>query len=131
MIEKIVLDFLSARLPVPVWMEEPPGPPNAIGTAFGEPGGNMPGPPERFVLVEKTGGGVEEGLGRATLAVQSYGKTLWDALQLNHAVKKAMEQLDELDSVCRVELNNDYHFSDVSTKCHRYQAIFDILYYED
>ena len=113
MIEKIVLDFLSERLPVPVWMEIPPN------------------PPERFVLLEKTGGGSEEGLCSATLAVQSYGKTLWDALQLNHVVKKMMAQLDELDSICKVDLNNDYHFSDPAMKQRRYQAVFDIIYYED
>lgn len=113
MIEKIVLDFLSERLIVPVWMEIPPG------------------PPERFVLLEKTGGYAEEGLHYATLAVQSYGNTLWDAMQLNNAVKKAMTQLDELDSICRVELNNDYHFSDPATKRRRYQAVFDVAYYEE
>lgn len=113
MIEKIVLDFLSARLPVPVWMEIPPN------------------PPERFALLEKTGGYAEEGLHYATLAVQSYGKTLWDVLQLNQAVKGAMEQLDELSSICRVDLNNDYHFSDPTTRRRRYQAVFDVVYYEE
>lgn len=113
MIEKTVLDFLAERLPVPVWMEIPPN------------------PPERFVLLEKTGGRVEEGLGHATMAVQSYGKALWDVLQLNKAVKDAMEQLDAMDSICRVELNNDYHFSDPVMKRQRYQSVFDILYYED
>lgn len=113
MIEKTVLDHLSARLSVPVWMEIPPS------------------PPECFVLLEKTGGRVEESLCYATLAVQSYGKTLWDAMQLNHTVKKAMEQLDELPSICRVELNNDYHFSDPATKRRRYQAVFDVVYYEN
>lgn len=113
MIEKIVLDFLLERLPVPAFAEEPPS------------------PPERFVLLEKTGGYAEEGLHYATLAVQSYGKTLWNVLQLNQAVKDAMEHLDELDSICRVELNNDYHFSDPTTRRRRYQAVFDILYYED
>lgn len=113
MIEKIVLDFLSERLPVPVWMEIPPN------------------PPDRFVLLEKTGGHAEEGLHYATLAVQSYGKTLWNVLQLNHAVKDAMGQLDELDSICRVELNNDYPFNDPATKRRRYQVVFDVVYYED
>lgn len=113
MIEKIVQDFLADRLPVPVWMEIPPN------------------PPERFVLLEKTGSYEEEGLHYATLAMQSYGKTLWNVLQLNQAVKNTMEHLDELDSICRVELNNDYHFSDPATKRRRYQAVFDVVYYED
>lgn len=113
MIEKTVLDFLSARLSVPVWMEIPPG------------------PPERFVVLEKTGGHFEEGLGYATLAVQSYGKTLWDALKLNQAVKDTMAQLDELPGICRVELNNDYRFSDPATKRRRYQAVFEVVYYEE
>lgn len=113
MIEKTVLDFLSGRLSVPVWLEIPPS------------------PPERFVLLEKTGGRVEEGLGNATMAVQSYGKSLWDVLKLNQAVKDAMAHLDELDCICRVELNDDYPFSDPTAKRRRYQAVFDIVYYED
>lgn len=113
MIEKIVLDFLSERLPIPVWMETPPD------------------PPQRFVLLEKTGGHEEDGLSYATLAVQTYGKTLWDVLQLNQAVKDEMKRLDELPSICWVELNNDYHFSDPATKRRRYQAVFDIIYYDD
>ncbi len=113
MIEKTVLDFLSKRLPVPVWLETPPN------------------PPERFVVLEKTGERGEEGLHYATLAVQSYGKTLWDALQLNAAVKSAMKDLDDLDCICRVSLNSDYPFSDPATKRRRYQAVFDVVCYEE
>lgn len=113
MIEKTVLDFLSERLPVPVWMDIPPN------------------PPQRFVLLEKTGGHEEDGLSYATLAVQSYGPALWDALQLNKMIKNAMQDLDELPSICRVELNNDYHFSDPAMRQRRYQAVFDIIYYDN
>ena len=111
MIEKIVLDYLTPRLSVPVLPEVPER------------------PPERFVIVEKTGGGIEEGLHTATLIVQSCAPQLLDALQLNEKAKAAMLELDALPDVCRVSLNNDYRFTDPTLKRRRYQAVFDIVYY--
>ena len=113
MIEKIVLDYLAPLLPVPVMLEIPPD------------------PPEKFVVLEKTGGRVENGLCYATLVVQSYGKTLWEALRLHETVKAVMRELDVLDGICRVELNSDYRFPDPAAKRRRYQAVFDVVYYGD
>lgn len=111
MIEETVRAFLAGRLEVPVWLELPPRPPGA------------------FVLVEKTGGFVENGLRHATLAVQAYGPRLLDAAQLDQAVVAQMEDLALCDDICRVELNSDYNFTDTENKRYRYQAVFDITYY--
>ena len=55
MIEELIQNFLSGRLSVPVRL-------------------TVPTPvPDRFVVLEKTGSGYEDGLYAATLAVQSYG----------------------------------------------------------
>lgn len=111
MIEQTVMDYLSALLDAPVLPEVPPS------------------PPARFCVVEKTGGGRSEGLYHATLAVQSYAPDLPGAMRLNEAAKDAMLALDELDGICRVELNTDYRFTDPSLKRRRYQAVFDVVYY--
>ena len=72
MIEKIVLDYLSENLNVPTYMEMPEH------------------QPERFVLIEKTGGLVEDFIHSATLALQSYAESMYEAAVLNEEVKKAM-----------------------------------------
>lgn len=111
MIEQTVIEYLSALLSVPVLAEIPPD------------------PPERFCVVEKTGGGRREGLYSAVLAVQSYAPAMPAVLRLNEAVKDAMLAMDELDGICAVELNADYRFTDPSLRRRRYQAVFDIVYY--
>lgn len=111
MIEKIVLDHLSTVLSVPVYLEIPENPPN------------------NFVLVEKTGSSRANQVNRATLAVQSWAKTMMTAAELNEQVKTAMEGLDDLDSVSACRLNSDYNFTDTMTKYYRYQAVFDLVFY--
>lgn len=111
MIEKIIYDYLTSALAVPVGLEIPAA------------------PPVSFAVIEKTGSGEENKIFSATVAVQSYGPTLWDAASLNEEVKAAMEQLDTLPEVCRCDLNSDYNFTDTSSKKYRYQAVFDIVHY--
>lgn len=111
MIEEIVLNFLTVKMNVPVFMEEPEE------------------KPDSYLIVEKTGSGVENFIWNASVSVQSYGKTLYDAAQLNSDVILAMQSLTTDSNVCRVELNSDYNFTDATTKRYRYQAIFDIVHY--
>lgn len=111
MIEKIVYDYLSNALDVPVRMEEEPD------------------APEVFVRIEKTGGGKREHIYTATLAVQSYAGSLFAAAELNEKVKKAMDDIVTLDEVCRSALNSDYNYTDTATKRYRYQAVYDLVHY--
>lgn len=111
MIEKIVLDYLNGALDVPVFMEVPAA------------------PPLRFVVLEKTGSSSENHIHRATIAVQSYGESLYEAARLNASVKAAMADLVVHDSICRAALNSDYNFTDTAQKRYRYQAVFDITHY--
>ena len=111
MIEKTIKDFLSKKLDVKVSAEIPNG-------------------EESFVVFEKTGGGEEEHLKYATIAIQSYAPSRHDAALLNEVVKSAMRKIDdELNEVCQCRLNSDYNFTDTSTKKHRYQAVYDLIYY--
>ena len=115
MIEKIVLDYLAETLDVPVYMQEPVN--------------SRPYDASSFVVIEKTGSGKENRVSNATIAVQSYAPTLYEAASLNEQVKEAMENIITLDSVTDSKLNSDYAFIKVSTKQPRYQAVFEIVHY--
>lgn len=110
MIEVIVVDYLNDNLEVPVFMEMPEV------------------QPERFVLVERTGGSEEEHIRYAALAIQSYAESRYQAAALNEMVKKAMKNIVILDSIFKSKLNSDYNFTDTTKKKHRYQAVYDLVY---
>ena len=111
MIEAVVLRYLQGKLSIPVYMSQPEK------------------PPPRFVFLEKTGSGRSDHANRATFAVQSYGESLLDAINLNEAVKAAMDAITELSEVTASRLNSDYPFHDEQRKRHRYQAVYDLTHY--
>lgn len=113
MIEKIMLDYLSANLTVPVFMEEPTEDLAA------------------YVLIEKTGSSQTNHIPTATLAFQSYGASLYDAATLNETVKQVVNDAIQLDTISSVRLNSDYNFTDTTTKKYRYQALFVVTYLEE
>lgn len=113
MIEKKVLDWLDTQLSVPVYMERPLD------------------VPESYVLLEKTGSSMENWIYSVMIAVQSYAPTLLGAAQLNELVKAAMLNMIERGDVSSVRLNSDYNYTDTATKSYRYQAVFDIVAYDD
>lgn len=113
MIEQIILDYLNGTMPVQVCMEKPPN------------------PPDGFVLLEKTSSWQGNQLNGATIAIQSYGKSLYEAAKLNERVITAMEEAESMDEISRVELNSDYNFTDTETKHYRYQAVYQITYYKE
>lgn len=113
MIEKIMLDYLSANLTVPVFMEEPV---DDLAS---------------YVVLEKTGSSEENHIPTATIAVQSYGGSLYDAASLNESVKTIMKDAIQLDTISAIRLNSDYNFTDTTTKKYRYQALFVVTYLED
>lgn len=111
MIEVTILNYLTNKLNVPVYMEDD-----------GETGG-------LYVVIEKTGGGEENFLKSAVIAIQSYADSLYNAALLNEKVKEAMKNIIELDDITRCELNSDYNYTDTTRKAYRYQAVFDINHY--
>lgn len=118
MIEKTVLDYLNTALSVPCYMQEPANPNPAMI-------------PKSFVVLQKTGSSVQNHIYNATFAVQSYAGTLYNAANLNEAVKTAMREIINITAVTRCELMSDYEFTKVSTKQPRYQAVFELTYYEE
>ena len=110
-IEEILISYLSGKMDVPVYAERPER------------------PPKTYIIIEKTGGGMSRRIESATVAIQSYGSTLLEAARLNQNMKNAMDQIIERDDVSSARLNTDYSFTDTSTKQYRYQAVYDVVYF--
>lgn len=113
MVEILVRDWLAAA-GITVYLVMP--------EAF--PGG-------QFCTIEKTGSTYRQALEEDTVAIQSYGDSLYEAAALNRAVCAAMLELHESLAVCYCRKNSDYNFTDTERKRYRYQAVFDILTYEE
>lgn len=112
LIEAVVVNHLMMALDVSVSTEVPKN------------------PPSEFVVVEKTGSDRTNLINTATLAIQSYGATMYDAAVLNENVKEAMDDLIADDSIASVRFQSDYNYTDTSTKRYRYQAVYNVTYYE-
>lgn len=112
MIEKTLLDYLNSELDDPVYMNYPDD------------------APDRFFVLEKTGGNRENQIAYATFALQSYGGSLYETAAMNLVGINVMLDAVSLDSVSSVSLNSDYNFADTTRKRNRYQAVFNITHYE-
>lgn len=114
MIETIVIDYLTRE----------------VCAAYAEVPAD---PPDKYIVVEKTGSGRIDGsaglIDTATLAIQSNARTLADAAALNEQVKKAMDAITALPNISRAVLNGDYPYTDTANKQRRYQAVYDLVYY--
>lgn len=85
--------------------------------------------PDEYILIEKTGGPVEDGIVHATIAVQSLSAySLIRAAEINEAMKDAMEYLPDYTTVYGCTLNSDYNFTNTATRMYRYQAVFVVDY---
>ena len=114
-IELIVLNYLAdAQQDVPVYAEEP----------------ELPG--ERYIIVEKVGSNQTDRLDSALIAIQSYAPSMTETIELNRSVKLLMQRSPEvLQEITRCKCTGDYNHPDLSTNRYRYQAVFDITYYEE
>lgn len=107
-----MIDYLSNLLSVPV-------------------SGEVPSPtPASFVTVEKIGSSVSNRLRSASFAVQSWAGSEAEAASLNLTVRNALEAMIELPGISRSHCETDYNFTDTTTKHSRYQAVFEVVYYE-
>lgn len=111
MIEKVVLDYLESQH-LDAYMEMPESTPSYP-----------------FVILEKTGSSVDNYLTTSTIAIQSYGSSMYSASSLNEAVKQLMDGAIACEEITKVKLDSDYNFTDTTTKRYRYQAVFDITHY--
>lgn len=109
MIETTIKTALEA-LSLPVFLEEPEEPPAA------------------YIVLRKTGSALVNRIREATVAVQSYGASLYHAAALNERVVDLMLGLGPADGVFSVELNSDYEYTNTETKQYRYQAVLEVYY---
>ena len=111
MIEQIVLNYLKDKLKISVYTEE------------------QTTKEVEYIVVSKTGGNERNHIGYATVAIQSYSNTKYNASVLNERVKEAMRKITELDSISKQNLNSDYDFTNPTKKQYRYQAVYDLVFY--
>lgn len=111
MIESILLNYLKSELSVPCRLEVQEELPT-------------------YVLIEKTGGSITNRIKSATIAIQSYALSMYEAAQLNEEVITKMLDSVKLDSISRCELNSNYNFTDTAKKHYRYQAVFDLVFFD-
>lgn len=110
MIIKTLLDYLTENLEgIYVGMEAPEQP--------------------DYVLIDQTGSAITNHIATTTVAIQSYGASLYEAMLLNERVKGVMDGFLALDVVTRVQLNTDYNFTNTETKQYRWQAVYQITHY--
>lgn len=86
--------------------------------------------PDKFYVIEKTGGSMSNHIKTSTLTIQSYANSLYEASILNEQLKFAMEyKAIGLPEIASINLDGDYNFTDTTTKRFRYQAVFNIVHY--
>ena len=122
MIEATIRNYLQGALNgVPVFLEMPE-----------VPSRTYPHFPQEFVLVQRLGGGQVNKIDNASFAFQSYSlASLQKAAELDKQVREAMHGIVSLPCIASVRLASNYNFTDTTTKRYRYQAVFDLTYYED
>lgn len=116
MIEQIVLEYLNEHIDVPVFMELPE-----------VPSEDYPTMPERFILLEKVGGGLNDQIDSGSIAVQSYSlNSLYEAASLDEKMRNVMFGMLVLNTISEIRLASNYNHTDVRTKRYRYQSVFEI-----
>lgn len=114
-IEQLVQRTLAKETGYPAYLEEPPAP-----------------RPERYFLAARLGSSEENHISRVRLAVQSYAPSMVGAMALNREAYGVLTgTLVNDPAVCRVSCISDYDFTDTATARHRWQAIYEITYYDD
>lgn len=111
MIEVVIREYLEQELNLLVYLEVPDK------------------EPEKYVTVEKIGGGKTNHINNATFAIQSRACSMYEAAELNERVKEAMDDIIKLGEISKSSLNSDYNFTDTTKKRYRYQAVYDLVFY--
>lgn len=88
-----------------------------------------PKPPAKYIVIEKTGANESNFIKTATLAIQSYADTMYDAMSLSNAVVEAMKNMITRGDISSVKAH-DYNFTDTTTKKYRYQATCEVVYFD-
>lgn len=115
MIEQIVLEYLTEHIDVPVFTELPEVPSEDYSTM-----------PERFLVLEKVGGGLNDHINSGSIAVQSYSlNSLYEAAELDEEMRNVMFGILARNDISEVRLASNYNHTDTRTKRYRYQSVFE------
>ena len=112
-IEQTIISVLSELLPVPVAAEIPPG------------------PPDSYIIVEKTGQREENLLYTGSVVLLSNAPTMAEAIRIDAAARRAMRELTRVPGVFRVNLENSYNNTTRAIKNRQYLSEYEIIYKED
>ena len=87
--------------------------------------------PPRYYIVARMGVSPQNHIHHGRIVVQSYAPSLVEAMALNRAAYDAMQSLPELSAVTAAGLASDYNFTDETTGRYRWQAVYEVIYYDD
>lgn len=87
-----------------------------------------PDKPDTFVVLERTGGSIENFLHHSMFVTDCYAKTLEQACILSEQVIAAMQRLPLKGRVTNVSVNSAYNDTDTETHEYRYGVLFDITH---
>lgn len=114
MIETYLKEYFEDKLDVPVCLEKPDG---------------LIRP---FVVIDVTGiRKLGAGVYSATVALQSYSHSKYEAEQLNKTVMRAADELVERMEIGSASFDTSTPFNDLSRKMYRYQAVYIIVFYDN
>ena len=85
--------------------------------------------PDSFVIIERTGGSIENLIKRGLFVVDCYAPSMADAAELCEDVIALMMTLPEHDEVASVRLNSHYNDTDTALHEYKYGAMFEVTYY--
>ena len=87
-------------------------------------------PPETYVVFERTGGGENNHLRTAVIALRAVAQTMQEAAELMEETIQAVKGFIISPKIASVNLNSAYNYTDTTKKEYRYQAVFDFVYYD-
>ena len=88
--------------------------------------------PTPYGLFEKTNSTKTDHVTYSTFAFQSYGSSLFEAAQISAELRALIEDLPELTSeVSKAQLSGEANFTNTADKQPRYQAVYQLVHFDD
>ena len=85
---------------------------------------------DTYFVIDKVGGGQFEHINNASVAIQTYAPSKYQAALVCEMLNEAIiNDFITQPNISKVELNSSYPFPDTAEKKYRYQSLFDIYYY--
>ena len=115
MIEKIVVDYLSKKLNVPVFMGE-------------RPTRDL----DEYIVIQIIDSGRKDLIDAVTFYIYSYSNTsLLNSAEINEQVKNAMFDIVKMSEISSSKLGGGGQNIDSITKTYAYYCVFNLFYMED